>query len=77
MTSIELKQELKNKIEKIDDIDFLRAIQTILNAADNHFIKLTEDQEEELLMAREEGRKGNYISQSEMDEKVKKWSKGK
>lgn len=72
MTSIELKQVLKNKIEKIDDIDFLRAIETILNAADSRIIKLTEDQEEEeLLMAREEGRRGNYSSQAEMDEKVK------
>lgn len=76
MTSIELKQELKNKIEKIDDIDFLRAIETILNAAGSRVIKLTGDQEEELLLAREEARKGNYTPQAEMDEKVKKWSKG-
>lgn len=76
MNAIELKKELINKISEIEDVDFLNAINTILDSKEKElFIELTPGQERELLLASEEGRKGNTISQSQMDKKVEEWLK--
>ena len=78
MNAIQLKQELINRISRIEDIDFLNAIKTILDYKKKEpFIELTADQEKELLIASKEGKEGNVISQSEMDQKVEKWLGGK
>ena len=78
MNTIQMKQELIQKIASIEDIDFLYAIKTILdyNKKDT-IIELTADQEEELLFASKKGKEGNVISQSEMDQKVEVWLSGK
>ena len=74
MNTIQLKQELIQRISRIEDIDFLNAIKTILDYRKNEsFIELTADQEKEILFASNEGKEGNVISQSEMDHKVEKW----
>jgi uncharacterized protein with PIN domain len=78
MNTIELKQELINRISGIEDVDFLNAIKTILDFnRKESFIELTKDQELELLTASKEGEKGNFISQSEMDKKVEEWLREK
>ncbi len=78
MNAIELKKELINIISKIEDVDFLNAIKTILDCKKKEpFIELTAEQEKELLSASEEGKKGNFVSQSEMDGTVKEWLKEK
>ena len=74
MNTFQLKQELIHKISRIEDIDFLNTIKTILDYKKKEpFIELTDDQEKELLFASKEGKKGNVISQSEMDQKVDEW----
>ena len=71
MNAIQLKQELIHRISRIEDIDFLNAIKTILDYKKKEpFLELTADQEKELLFASKEGKKGKVISQSEMDQKV-------
>ena len=74
MNTIQLKQELIQRISRIEDIDFLNAIKTILDYKKKEsFIELTADQEKELLFASKEAKKGNVIAQSEMDQKVEEW----
>jgi hypothetical protein len=74
MNAIQLKQELIHRISRIEDIDFLNAIKTILDYKKKEpFLELTADQEKELLFASKEGKKGKVISQSEMDQKVEEW----
>jgi len=74
MNTIQLKQELIHRISSIEDIDFLNAIKTILDYKKKEpILELTADQEKELLYARQEGKKGKIISQSEMDHKVEEW----
>ncbi len=74
MNTIQLKKELIHRISKIEDVDFLNAIKTILDykKKETH-IELTDDQEKELLFASKDGKKGNVISQLEMDQKVEEW----
>ncbi|HEY3370826.1 MAG TPA: hypothetical protein VGK10_08265 [Prolixibacteraceae bacterium] len=74
MNTIQLKQELIQKISRIEDTDFLNAIKTILDyKTKDAFNELTADQEKELLFASKEAKKDNVISQSEMDQKVEQW----
>jgi len=74
MNTIQLKQDIINRISSIEDIDFLNAIKTILDfKVKDAFIELTADQEKELLFASNEGKKGHAISQSVMDQKVEEW----
>jgi hypothetical protein len=78
MNAFQLKQELILRISRIEDIDFLNAIKTILDYNKKEpIIELTADQEEELLYASKEGKNGNVIPQSEMDQKVEQWLSGK
>jgi phosphomannomutase len=58
----------------VTGLQLLKAIKTILDyKIKDSFIELTADQEKELLLASKEGKKGQTISQSEMDQKVEKW----
>ena len=74
MKTLELKQELIEMISGIEDHEFLRAIKTILDIKKKELIiELTAEQEQELLLASEEGKKGKNFSQEEMDKKVQEW----
>lgn len=74
MNTLDLKQELINRISRIEDVDFLNAIKTILDYKKKEpFIELSTNQEEELLKASDDGKKGGFISQPEMDKKVEVW----
>lgn len=76
MNTIMLKKELMDMISGIDDPEFLRAIKTILDAKKKEFvIELTVEQEQELISASEEGKKGIVFSQEEMDKNVQEWLK--
>jgi hypothetical protein len=74
MNTIDLKHELIKRISEIEDIDFLNAIKTILDYRKKEpYIELSSNHEIELLKASEEGKKGEFISQPEMDKKVETW----
>ena len=78
MNTVDLKHELIMRISVIEDADFLNAIKTILDYKKReNVIELSLDQESELLEASQEGKKGDFISQSDMDKKVKSWLSGK
>jgi hypothetical protein len=78
MNTIELKQELIKRISGIEDVDFLNAIKTILDYGKKEsYIELSSEMEKELLLASEEGEKGLFSTQSEMDKKVSEWLKEK
>jgi hypothetical protein len=78
MNAIQLKKELIQKISGMEDIDFLKAIKTILDyKKKDAIIELTDDQMKELLLASKEAKNGKVISQSEMDQKVEEWLSGK
>lgn len=78
MKTIELKKELIERISMIEDVPFLNAIKTILDyKKKENFLELTIEQEKEILLASEEGKKGLNYSESQMDEMVGEWLKEK
>jgi len=78
MNTTELRNELIARISGIEDVEFLNAIKTILEyKKPEKIINLTKQQEQELTLASEEAKSGQYLSQSGMDKKVKEWLKEK
>lgn len=74
MNTLQLKNILISEIEKIDDDTFLSALKTILDSR-NSSAKTYEIYNEELKVAEEDIRNGNYYSHEEMKEEIEKWKK--
>jgi hypothetical protein len=74
MTAIELKKILIHRISEINDKSFLNALKTILDTkSSNQFIKLTDEQRNEIIESRKEIEEGDFIDQSNMDKKFAEW----
>lgn len=66
-TETELKKRLIQKIQEIEDLDFLEAIQTILEAKVNEkYFPLSEDQKRSIALSREQIRSGQYKNTDEV-----------
>jgi predicted nucleotide-binding protein (sugar kinase/HSP70/actin superfamily) len=83
MSTIELKEILKSKIDQIDDAVFLSALNTILenksksNQSFNQDLQklviLSEEQKKEILNSQKEYLEGNYIENDVLNEEMDKW----
>lgn len=75
MKTEELKKELIDRIKRTEDISLLEDIYKLTdpNLFGNIVYKLTPEEDESLTAAREEVKKGQYLTQEEVDEKTKKW----
>ena len=74
MSTRNLKQEVLERIAVIDDQSFLEVIKSLLDYNQSEPVMvLPPDLKKRLLMASEEAKKGNFISEEEMDEQVASW----
>jgi low affinity Fe/Cu permease len=74
MTTIELKKQLIDRISKIDDDSFLRAIKTILDSkTESQVITLTKAQRQEIEESKKQVEVGEFIGQEELDQKFNQW----
>lgn len=83
MSTIELKEILKSKIDKIDDETFLSAINTILDSKSKSgknynqdfqkIIILNELQKKEIQNSQKEYLQGNFIENEVLNEEMDKW----
>lgn len=74
MTAIELKKQLIDRIAVIDDVSFLKAIKTILDAkSSSQKLSLTNEQVNEILESKKQIALGLVTEQPEMDKKFEKW----
>lgn len=72
MNTLELKNILMHRISEINDIDFLKALKTILDSkADSRVIHLSQEQKDEIIKSRNEVEKGLYVDQDDLDQKFK------
>ena len=78
MTTIELKKQLIDRISKIDDVSFLRAIKTILDSkTESQVITLTKAQRQEIEESKKQVEVGEFIGQEELDQKFNQWKSAK
>lgn len=75
MNTIELKNILISEIEKIDDASFLSALKTILDSRNTAIKNYSEHYNDELKVAEEEIRSGNFYSHEEVKDKIEQWKK--
>lgn len=83
MSTIELKELLKSKIDKIDDEAFLSAIITILESKSDSIksynqdlqkiIILSEEQKKEIQNSQKEYLEGNFIENDVLNEEMERW----
>lgn len=74
MTTIELKKQLIDRISKIDDDSFLRAIKTILDSkTESQVITLTKAQRQEIEESKKQVEVGEFIGQEELEQKFNQW----
>ena len=75
--SAAIKNNLIQRIEKIEDLNFLQAIQTILDTSGKALYEPTAEQQKSIEFGREQASKGQTREHSEVMADMKKWlSKG-
>ncbi len=78
MTAIELKKLLIHRISEIDDVSFLKAINTILDSKTrNETLTLSAPQRDEIIASKKEIEKGLFVEHSDFDKEIKGWLKEK
>ena len=74
MTTIELKKQLIHRISEIEDVNFLKALKTILDSKLNEgTLNLTDEQRDEIIASREDVQKGLVIDNALLDKEIKAW----
>ena len=73
----QLKNNLIHRIENIDDIHFLQAIQTILDSSNKELYQLTDEQKKSIKISRSQLDKGEYLDHSEVIGNLEQWLKNK
>ena len=81
MTAIELKKKLIDKINQINDMSFLMAIETILNAKtselEEDLIPLSEEQKESIRISAGQIKNGEFKEQDQLMGELRQWLKNK
>ncbi|KAF2512702.1 hypothetical protein EYY60_06230 [Flavobacterium zhairuonense] len=75
MNTLQLKNILISEIEKIDDDMFLSALKTILDSRKTSPKDYLEQYNEELKVAEEDIREGNFYSHDDVKNKIEEWKK--
>jgi predicted transcriptional regulator len=78
MTAIELKNILIHRIAEIEDVSFLKAINTILDSkTNNEILTLSNAQRDEIIASKKEIEQGLFIEHDSLDKEIKGWLKEK
>jgi len=78
MTAIELKHILIRRITEIEDISFLKAINTILDSKTNsEILTLSSAQRDEIMASKKEIERGLFVEHDVLDKEIKGWLKEK
>ena len=74
MGTIELRQRIIDRLSHIDDIQFLKAIKTLVDSkAEGELYKLSEYQKERVNLGREQLSKGQTISHDALQKEIDQW----
>lgn len=78
MGTLELKEILISRIAEIDDVQFLKAIKTILDTkTEAQTLELSPAQVQEITASREDIAAGRFIEQADLDTEINTWLKGR
>ena len=78
MKSSALKNSILENLSQIEDVSFLKAINTIIeNKMDNSIYQLTPKQRTEIERSQHEISKGNFVTNDKVESQMKSWLKRK
>lgn len=78
MSTLELKDMLISRIAEINDVQFLKAINTILDTkTESQILELSGGQVREIEASREDVAAGRFIEQTDLDTEITAWLKGR
>ena len=78
MTAIELKTLLIHKISEINDVSFLKALNTILDSkTEAGVIQLSQDQINDIMDSKKEIENGLFVESSALDKEIRQWLNAK
>jgi len=72
MTS-QIKKSLISRIKDSNDLNFLRALQTIFDSSEQALYQLSAEQKASIIKGREDIKNGDYIENDQLMSEMKKW----
>lgn len=69
--SIQLKNNLISRIESSNDLDFLKALQTIFDSSEKSLLELNEQQIESINISRKQIEQGNFKEHYQVMDEMK------
>jgi len=78
MSTLELRHIINEHLSHIEDVSFLNALKTIIESkASNGIYKLSDYQKERINSAREQLKKGQTISNDDVQKEIEQWLSSK
>lgn len=75
MNTLELKNNLKFKIDHINDMKFLEALTILIESKTDQIIALSKEQKDSLEASKNEYLSGNFENNNVLNEEMEKWLK--
>ena len=69
----QIKNSLISRIKDSNDLDFLKALQTIFDSSEQSLYQLSTEQNASISKGREEIKNGDYIENDQLMSEMKKW----
>jgi hypothetical protein len=69
----QIKNSLISRIKDSNDLNFLKALQTIFDSSEQALYQLSADQNDSILKGREQIKNGDYIENDQLMSEMKKW----
>ena len=69
----QIKNSLISRIKDSNDLNFLKALQTIFDSSEQALYQLSTEQNDSILKGREDIKNGNYIENDQFMAEMKKW----
>jgi len=69
----QIKNSLISRIKDSNDLNFLKALQTIFDSSEQALYQLSPDQNDLIIKGREQIKNGDYIENDQLMSEMKKW----
>ena len=69
----QIKNSLISRIKDSNDVNFLRALQTIFDSSEQALFQLSSEQNASIMKGREDIKNGDYIENDQLMADMKKW----
>lgn len=69
----QIKNSLISGIKNSNDLDFLKALQTIFDSSEQSLYQLSPEQNDSIQKGREDIKKGDYVENDQLMSAIKKW----